>query len=70
MRCFKFPKSLCNHINGDLAKFWWGNSEFGSKMHWKAWKFLGASKEKGGLGFRDLNSFNVALWGSNVEEFG
>ncbi|CAL8992034.1 unnamed protein product [Prunus brigantina] len=32
-------------------------------MHWQAWKFLGASKEKGGLGFRDLNSFNVALLG-------
>ncbi|KAH1072393.1 hypothetical protein J1N35_024721 [Gossypium stocksii] len=31
------------------------------EMHWCDWKSLCAPKEEGGMGFRNLNSFNVAL---------
>lgn len=30
-------------------------------IHWKKWTFLKNTKSKGGLGFRDLETFNKAL---------
>ncbi|KAM5569208.1 hypothetical protein ABKV19_016627 [Rosa sericea] len=60
MSCFKFPKTLCTQISSALARFWWGNS-ITDGLHWKDWQSLGASKVIGGLGFRHLESFNLAL---------
>jgi hypothetical protein len=31
------------------------------RMAWMSWKGLGRSKNSGGLGYRDLESFNIAL---------
>ena len=31
------------------------------KIHWKNWNFLTLSKKEGGMGFRDLRSFNLAM---------
>ncbi|BBH03116.1 glycoside hydrolase family 28 protein / polygalacturonase pectinase family protein [Prunus dulcis] len=59
--CFKFPKVVCNEISSDIAKFWWGKSEGGNGIHWKSWKALCLAKGDGGLGFRDLAKFNLAL---------
>ncbi|BFG21667.1 hypothetical protein CerSpe_079410 [Prunus speciosa] len=63
MTCFKFPASLCKEINSVIARFWWANQEKDSGMHWKAWHTLCMSKMNGGLGFRDLQDFNLALLG-------
>ena len=30
------------------------------KIHWKSWSFLTQSKKEGGIGFRDIRSFNLA----------
>ncbi|XP_040372300.1 uncharacterized protein LOC112166037 [Rosa chinensis] len=60
MSIFKFPKSLCVQINNALAKFWWGTN--GDKgIHWKHWDLLCNPKSVGGLGFRSLQDFNLAL---------
>ncbi|XP_041025384.1 uncharacterized protein LOC121265781 [Juglans microcarpa x Juglans regia] len=56
MSVFKLPKKLCKEINIMLSKFWWGNG-----IHWRSWEKMGVAKGKGGLGFRDLASFNLAL---------
>lgn len=32
-----------------------------NKIHWVAWEKLTGSKSKGGLGFRDLYTFNIAM---------
>ncbi|XP_008242862.1 PREDICTED: uncharacterized protein LOC103341160 [Prunus mume] len=61
MMCFKFPKVVCNEISSNIAKFWWGKSEGGNGIHWKSWKALCLAKGDGGLGFRDLTEFNLAL---------
>lgn len=61
MACFKFPVSICNEINSALGNFWWGYNDTGPKLHWKSWAHMGKSKMEGGMGFRDLRSFNLAL---------
>lgn len=61
MSCFKFPKMLCQKISSDICRFWWGNKEKVNKIHWVRWKELNGPKEEGGLGFRDLQAFNIAL---------
>ncbi|XP_062021040.1 uncharacterized protein LOC133737519 [Rosa rugosa] len=60
MLCFKFPLSTCNELNSILSNFWWGNTD-SSGIHWKSWDFLSLPKDQGGLGFRNLQSFNDAL---------
>ncbi|KAL6209859.1 hypothetical protein ACLB2K_020798 [Fragaria x ananassa] len=61
MSCFRFPKGICDDLNAALGNFWWGSNETGNNIHWKSWQFLGLPKEKGGMGFRDLHEFNLAL---------
>ena len=43
------------------ARFWWGQVGEERKIHWKNWSFLTLQKKKGGMGFRDLRSFNLAM---------
>lgn len=66
MNLFKLTKEICEEINGILARFWWskGNEEKG--MHWFAWKRLSLPKREGGLGFKDLENFNLALLGKQT----
>jgi ribonuclease HI len=61
MSVFKLPKTLCQGINSLLSKFWWGHQSNGSKIAWLKWSKMGLAKQKGGLGYRDLELFNMAL---------
>jgi hypothetical protein len=44
-----------------MSRFWWGRSGDVKSVAWMSWARLGASKMKGGMGFRDLEIFNRAL---------
>jgi len=64
MSVFQIPKTLCHEINTLLSKFWWGYKENISKiswMSWKSWKRMGKNRESEGLGYTDLEVFNLAL---------
>ena len=61
MSCFKLPRGLCIHINSLLRNFWWGSSEGKKKTCWVSWDNLVKPKFFGGLGFRDIELFNLAL---------
>jgi hypothetical protein len=61
MSVFQLLSSLCHDINSLMAKFWWGHKENVNKIAWMSQKKMGKIKCKGGLGFRELESFNLAL---------
>lgn len=61
MACFKLPRGLCEHINGLIRKFWWGSKNGERKTAWVSWKTMSKPKFMGGLGFRDIELFNLAL---------
>ncbi|KAK3193033.1 hypothetical protein Dsin_024343 [Dipteronia sinensis] len=44
-----------------MRKFWWGGNEEKPKVHWCKWNKLHTYKSAGGLGFKDLITFNRAL---------
>jgi len=61
MSCFDLTKSLCDDIGRMVCKFWWAQQENENKMHWLSWDRLCSRKKKGGMGFRDLHLFNLAM---------
>lgn len=62
MSCFALPKSLVNSIEAAIRAFWWGSGDK-RKMAWLSWEQLCKPKNQGGMGFRDLHSFNKVLLG-------
>jgi len=46
-----------------IANYWWGSSADSSRIHWQSWEHLTKPKAKGGMGFRDLRLFNLAMLG-------
>ena len=61
MSLFKIPKTVCDGRNSALSKYWWGQTRDEKKIHWINWGRLCTSKRKGGMGFRDIHTFNLAM---------
>jgi hypothetical protein len=61
MSVFRLPKKLCSSLNSMITRFWWGHSNEAKHISWMSWGRLGKSKLHRGMGFRDLEAFNVAL---------
>jgi ribonuclease HI len=61
MSVFQLPKTLCTEINSMMSKFWWGHKGNDKRIAWMSWSKMGRGKSSGGLGFRDLEMFNLAL---------
>ncbi|XP_071902742.1 uncharacterized protein [Coffea arabica] len=66
MSYFKLPGTLCKEITGLMAKYWWGETEGKSKVHWCSWDRMMKAKMDGGLGFRNLQCFNKVLLGKQI----
>jgi hypothetical protein len=58
MRVFRLPKTLTKDINSMMSKFWWGFKENVNRISWQR---LGRNKYIGGLCYRDLDCFNMAM---------
>ncbi|XP_043812758.1 uncharacterized protein LOC122723715 [Manihot esculenta] len=64
MNVFLLPISTCRQLYVMMNKFWWGGCrEDGRGMNWLSWDRMCGRKSEGGMGFRDLASFNTALLG-------
>ena len=61
MGVFQLPVKLCDELNTMCARFWWGQIGNEKKIHWKIWNILSQPKKEGGIGFRELRSFNLAI---------
>ena len=61
MNCFKLPVTLCKDIESLIRRFWWGQRGDQRKIHWLKWEKLCQPKGMRGLGFRELQKFNIAL---------
>ena len=59
MGVFLLPAKICDELDVLCARFWWGQTGDEWKIHWKSWSFFTQPKKVGGMGFRDLRSFNV-----------
>ncbi|XP_019176340.1 PREDICTED: uncharacterized protein LOC109171740 [Ipomoea nil] len=56
---------VCTAIERLMNRYWWGSGT-DRKIHWTAWDKLCLPKKYGGLGFKDLKAFNVALLGKQA----
>ncbi|KAL6573091.1 hypothetical protein OROHE_002567 [Orobanche hederae] len=59
MSCFKFPAELIDKITTLIRRFWWGAKIGENKICWVSWRKFLQRKSNDGLGFRDLESFNL-----------
>lgn len=70
MSCFKIPTTLCQEIERLMNGYWWSSKGDHTKgIRWMAWDKMSVAKSEGGLGFRNLYGFNLALLGKHVWNF-
>ncbi|XP_013589564.1 PREDICTED: uncharacterized mitochondrial protein AtMg00310-like [Brassica oleracea var. oleracea] len=48
-------------MSSAIARFWWSAKQNNRGLHWIAWDKICVPKTEGGLGFRDLKSFDLTL---------
>ncbi|XP_058762257.1 uncharacterized protein LOC131635640 [Vicia villosa] len=62
MSIFILPDATINDIEKMMNSFWWGGgNNHTSGIRWMSWDKLTGTKKEGGLGFRDLKAFNMAM---------
>ncbi|XP_010490159.1 PREDICTED: uncharacterized protein LOC104767890 [Camelina sativa] len=64
--CFKLPKTVSQQLASVMADFWWRNKQNSKGMHWRAWEHLSKPKSEGGLGFKEIEAYNIALFGKQL----
>ncbi|GLU03679.1 hypothetical protein SLE2022_208660 [Rubroshorea leprosula] len=63
MGLFLLPTRLCTDLERIMNRYWWGGGEEEHKIHWLEWRRMAIPKKDGGLGFRAMHEFNIAMLG-------
>ncbi|CAN0857722.1 hypothetical protein LINGRAHAP2_LOCUS6887 [Linum grandiflorum] len=67
MNVFLLPITLLEEIERMINNYWWGTEgSGGGGIAWMRWERLCFRKEAGGMGFKDLYGFNLAMLGKLV----
>lgn len=64
MSIFLLPQRVCSDMKRLMTRYWWKldvNKDSG--ITWMSWDIMCSSKADGGMGFRNLRDFNLALMG-------
>ncbi|CAN0876674.1 Uncharacterized mitochondrial protein AtMg00310 [Linum grandiflorum] len=61
MSVFKIPDGIIDDIHSLIMNFWWGKKKDERRIHWLRREEMVCPKAEGGMGFRDLRGFNMAL---------
>ncbi|KEH17822.1 transmembrane protein, putative [Medicago truncatula] len=70
MSIFLLLSSLIDAIEKMLNSFWWGNGGSNNRgIHWLSWEKLTMHKKYGGVSFKDLTAFNLAMLGKQGWKF-
>ena len=58
---YRAPSAVINRLNAIRRHFLWGGNSEGKKIAWIAWSHVCSSRERGGLGIKDIKALNNAL---------
>lgn len=61
MGCLDPTKTFCDDLSALTGRYWWSQMDKTNKIHWISWEKLSKPKTDGGLGFRNLHYFNLAM---------
>ena len=61
MSCFQLPKTLCHDLENIMRSFWWGQKDKENNIAWVSWRKMCQSKLHGGMSFRNIQAFNLAI---------
>ncbi|KAL6226283.1 hypothetical protein ACLB2K_000246 [Fragaria x ananassa] len=61
MNCYLLPVGFCDDLHQLCTGLWWGDTGEKNKIHWRSWERLCVPKHEGGLGFKNLHWFNLAM---------
>ncbi|CAN1838863.1 Putative ribonuclease H protein At1g65750 [Linum perenne] len=66
MNVYLIPSTLLDEIEKMMNSFWWGMKSGGERgISWMRWERLCVRKEDGGMGFKDMHAFNLAMLGKH-----
>jgi hypothetical protein len=61
MSVYLLPDSTIKEMERMINSFWWGGGTNNKGIKWLAWDRMAYPKARGGMGFRDLHVFNMAM---------
>lgn len=61
MNLFLIPLDIYDTIEKKMTAFWWLNGGRNTGIKWLSWDKLCVVKKVGGLGFKKLRDFNIAM---------
>ncbi|KAE8687139.1 hypothetical protein F3Y22_tig00111022pilonHSYRG00109 [Hibiscus syriacus] len=69
MTCYLLPEGVIEDIKSQARSYWWSGKHNSRGWAMVAWDKICQPKKFGGMGFRDLRLFNVALLGNQIWRF-